>query len=90
MNFDDRRFINRMRIYRSTDPDLPLHQWRQVAEVSVWAPKWIDDLSSEPKVRHYYYARYVYVDGRVGAASAVQSAVPVANVKAGDQNPDSN
>ena len=92
MDYKNIANARRMRVYRSTDPDLPFDKWKLVADTSIAAMKFTDDLSKEPHVRHYYRATYVFADGYEGTPSKMQSALPVGTVEEAEmkQNADLN
>ena len=60
----------------STDPDMPLADWEMVSEVSIFANTWVLEAEGRPNIRHYLYARLVFLDGKLSEPSVIVSVVP--------------
>jgi hypothetical protein len=81
MDYKNIANVRRMRVYRSTDPELPLKEWKLIADLPVAAMNFNDDLSKEPHIMHYYYSTYVFADGHEGSPSEIKSVMPVKDAK---------
>lgn len=69
--------VRRVRYYRSPDRDRPLDEWELVADKPILAPKFNDDLTHKTGKSHFYYCRYVFVDGELSGASDIVETKPI-------------
>lgn len=77
IDYNNMSSVRRVRYYRSPDRDRPLDEWELVADKPLMAPDFKDNTPNETNTTHYYYCKYVFVDGKLSGASDIMECPPI-------------